>query len=74
MSDAVVCGLNREDEDVTSSLMKVLWPSSEDSVENSDNRPASSGPICDSVFNEAVTGEHLAAGALDYQARVEQDV
>lgn len=43
MSDAVVCGLNREDEDVTSSLMKVLWPSSEDSVENSDNHPRQLG-------------------------------
>lgn len=63
-----------EDEDVTSSLMKVLRPSSEDSVGNSDNHPMSSRPICKSTFNEAVTREHLAAGALDYQARVEQDV
>lgn len=63
-----------EDEDVTSSLMKVWRPSSEDSVGNSDNHPMSSRPICKSIFNEAVTGEHLAAGALDYQARVEQDV
>lgn len=63
-----------EDEDVTSSLMKVWRPSSEDSFGNSDNHPMSSRPICKSIFNEAVTREHLAAGALDYQARVEQDV
>lgn len=49
-------------------------PSREDSVGNSDNHPMSSRPICKSIFNEAVTREHLAAGALDYQAAVEQDV